>query len=452
MSDAAGPPRAPERDGTAEGRAAYDTARAALYALAPRGILLGLEPVRAALAAMGHPERAVPAVHVAGTNGKGSVSAMVDAALRASGKRVGLYTSPHLHRFAERIRVQGEPARDEVIAAAAHDVLARMDRGEIPRLTFFEATTVVAWEVFRRASLDVVVLEVGLGGRLDATNECAPVVTAITRIARDHEALLGSSLDAIAREKAGILKRGVPCVLGPDLSPGTEAREAIAQVARAVGAELVEAPAARELPRDPASDPLRTEVEIALGDGAAGPLAVALALGGGYQVQNAAVAAGVLARMGVARAHIAQGLSHARWPGRLERVDGLLFDAAHNPDGACALARALDALPVAREARALVFGASSDKDHRAMLAALAPRFDPARRFYCAAAALRRAQDPGALAALAPGLACASVADALSRAGAAVGPAGLVVVCGSIFVVAEARALALDLESDPPIGM
>jgi dihydrofolate synthase/folylpolyglutamate synthase len=427
---------------SAPGRS-YDAARAALYALVPRGVVLGLEPMRAALAARGSPHARLPAVHVAGTNGKGSVAAMVDAALRAEGRRVGLYTSPHLHRFAERIRIDGTPCDQALLGEVAWEVLDAMAAGALPPLTFFEATTLMAWEAFARAGVETVVLEVGLGGRLDATNVCVPVATAITRIARDHEALLGSSLAEIAREKAGILKPDVPCVLGPDLARG-EAREAIAAVAGEVGAPLHQAPMARVVATDATGTALSIET-------ARGPLAVTLPLGGEHQAGNAAVAVGLLEVLGVAPEAIAGGLASVSWPARMERVGGLLFDVAHNPDGVAALVAALDRLPEPPSRRALVFGASHDKDWRGMLDLLAPRVPVAHRFYCAAS-LRRAEDPFALAAHAGGEACASVGEALSRARTAVGGEGLVVVCGSIYAVAEARALALGLPCDPPVPM
>lgn len=422
----------------------YDAARAALYSLVPRGVVLGLEPMRAALAARGNPHLNIPAVHITGTNGKGSVAAMVDAGLRAAGYKVGLYTSPHLHRFSERIRVHGTPCDETLLAEVAWNVLDAMASGQIPALTFFEATTLIAWEVFVRCGVNRVVLEVGVGGRLDATNLCAPAVTAITRVARDHEALLGTSIAQIAREKAGIVKPGVPCVLGPDLAEG-EARDVIARVAEQVGAPLLDAPPARVLS---IGDDLRTRVQV---DVAGGALVLNLPLAGVHQAGNAAVAVGILETLGVPREHIAAGLQTVRWPGRLERVENVLFDAAHNPDGVSALVAALDRLGVGCANRAMVFGASRDKDWKAMLELLAPRFLPERRFFCAAA-LHRAEDPSVLAHHTGGIRCTTVHEALHRARHAVGPQGLVVVCGSIFVVAEARAQLLGITPDPPVGL
>jgi dihydrofolate synthase/folylpolyglutamate synthase len=425
----------------------YAEALSALYALVPRGIVLGLEPTREALAARGNPQLRTAAVHIAGTNGKGSVSAMVDAGLRAAGRRVGLYTSPHLHRFVERIRIDGEPIDERALDAAVWRVIDEMHAGLLPSLTFFEAATVAAWDVFARASLDLVVLEVGLGGRLDSTTVCAPAITAITRIARDHEARLGNSLAEIAREKAGILKPGVACVLGAGLrrDVNAEARRAIEAVAAERGAPLVDAPDARILAMD---DRLRARIEV---DAAGGALVIDLALAGGFQVENAAIAVTILERLGVAREHIVQGLSRVVWPARLERIDSLLFDAAHNPDGAMALAAAIEKLGVPFAKRALVFGASNDKDWRAMLATLDPLVPRDHRFFCAAQ-LRRAEAPEVLAAHAGGKAMESVRDAIDVARTTVGCDGLVIVCGSIFAVAEARGYVLGIESDPLVAM
>src|SRR5215472_1154630 len=207
-------------------------ALADLVARVPLGMRLGLEPMRAACNALGHPERTFAAVHVAGTNGKGSVCAMVESILRAAGKRTGMYTSPHLHRFAERIRIDGEPLDDAALARVLSDVLKRA-----PELSFFEVATAAAFVAFREAEVDVAVLEVGIGGRLDATNVIPPpLATAITRIALDHTDRLGPTLAHIAREKAGIAKAGVPLVVG-SLDEGPLA--VVEDAARAVGAPVV---------------------------------------------------------------------------------------------------------------------------------------------------------------------------------------------------------------------
>jgi dihydrofolate synthase/folylpolyglutamate synthase len=220
-------------------------ALSSLYARVPFGIRLGLDGMKDACRAAGHPERAFPSVHVAGTNGKGSVCAMTTAIARAQGLRTGLYTSPHLARFAERIQIDGQPLDDAILAELLSDTLDRA-----PELTFFEVATLAAFRAFREAKVDLAVLEVGLGGRLDATNVIPPPrAAAVTRIALDHTDRLGTTLDAIAREKAGIAKPGVELIVGP-LAP--EARAAVDEVARAAGARTFTADEDADASSDPA--------------------------------------------------------------------------------------------------------------------------------------------------------------------------------------------------------
>jgi dihydrofolate synthase/folylpolyglutamate synthase len=408
----------------------YAETLAFLYGLEPRGIRLELDRVEAALALRGDPHRGLAVVHVAGTNGKGSVSAMVERALRAAGHRTGLYTSPHLHRFVERVRVDGEPI-DEAEVVARVDALRREPR--LPPLTFFEHVTILAFEAFRDAAVDVAVVEVGLGGRLDATNVVAPKVVAITNVTLEHQRYLGDRIEDIAREKAGVIKPGVPA--------WTAARdpvvlEVLSARARDVGAPL------GILGRDFA-------LEGPLGD-------VRLGLGGPWAGDNAALAVAALeslraSGLRVPDEAVRRGLEEARWPGRFERIEGrppVLLDAAHNPAGCAALARALVASPHAGKT-VLLFGALEDKDHRAMLAAFDGVVD--ERVY-AVPKIRRAPDPAVLLAVRPGAVHASIAEALRAALDAAGPDGRVVVCGSIFLMAEARARLLGLPEDPKIAM
>src|SRR4029453_12526661 len=219
-----------------------------LFALERFGIKLGLDNIRTLLGALDHPERAWPSIHIAGTNGKGSVAAMVERGLRAAGLKTGRYTSPHLDRIEERVAINGEPIDSATFATVTADVFAAVDRllaGSLPgrslgggRPTFFEVSPAIAFEIFRGAKVDVAVIEVGLGGRFDATNVLTPAITAITSIAFDHERHLGNTLSDIAFEKAGIAKPGVPLVIGR-LPPEAAAR--IAKVAREVEAPIVDA-------------------------------------------------------------------------------------------------------------------------------------------------------------------------------------------------------------------
>jgi len=392
-----------------------------LEALSPLAMRFGLQRMERALEDLAHPERGAPILHVAGTNGKGSTCAMAAAALGAAGHRTGLYTSPHLERFNERIAVDGQPISDPALAEAVADVRAACpwhDGGEPQdRLSYFEFATLAALVHFARARVGVVVLEVGLGGRLDATNAVTPAVTAVAAIGLDHTQWLGDTVEAVAREKGGIFKAGVPAVAHAVQPPGV--LEVLGQVAAAAGAPFEVAPAGWD-----------------------GPLALA----GAHQRGNAGLAAAALRALGrtgvtIGETEIARGLATVRWPGRLEQVGGVLLDGAHNPDGARALAAALSELHPGRPVE-LVFGALGDKDHRAMLAALAGR---TRRVHLVAPATPRARAVDELGAAATSLGLAwerypGLAVALAGAGAAAGGGALVVVAGSLYLVGEARAL------------
>jgi dihydrofolate synthase/folylpolyglutamate synthase len=328
-----------------------------LFGLEQFGIKFGLQNIQAICAALGHPERAFRSVHIAGTNGKGSVTAMVDAALRNAGHRTARYTSPHLIRLNERFAVDGQPVDDVELTATISSVRAVVDRLVAERVldaqpTFFEVTTAVAFEWFRRAAVELAVIEVGLGGRLDATNVINPEVTAITSIAYDHQRYLGNDLASIAREKAGIIKRGVPIVVG---EVDAQAFSVIDEVARSNQAPLVNAAA---------SDVRDFEV----------------GLSGIHQRSNAAVAMRIVECLehrgvSVGRAALVEAIRQTHWAGRLDLrrlADGreILMDAAHNAAGAQALARYLDSLPGGP--LPLVFAAMRDKDAAAMFRMLLP--------------------------------------------------------------------------------
>ena len=326
-----------------------------LYALIPRGQELGLPRMQAACARFGNPEASFQAVHVAGTNGKGTVCAFVASMARAGGHRVGMYTSPHLLRFAERIQIDGSPIDDADLVRLLNQVL---DAG--PELTFFEVATLTAFLAFREAHVDLAVIEVGLGGRLDATNVIDSTATALTSVGLDHVQFLGPTELDIAREKLAVLHEETTLVTGR-LDP--EIAAYARRVAAERGAELIVAP---PLP----------------GDALPGPMAP-------YLERNAAVAAALAATVTgpLADAAIAAGLAHAALPGRAEMLDGdppAIADAAHNEAGARALAEALPGLAAGRP----VFGCLSvlaDKDAAAIAAALAPALE---RCVCTAA------DPG----------------------------------------------------------
>ncbi len=392
-----------------------------LESLQPLAMRFGLERMQRALDALGRPDRDLAALHVAGTNGKGSTCAMAAEALRLAGNRVGLYTSPHLVRFHERIQVDGRPISDADLEARIAEVRAACpwhdggDEGD--RLTYFEFATLLGLLHLARSRVDVAVVEVGLGGRFDATNAIHPLVTAVSRIGKDHMQLLGDRVDAIAREKAGIFKRGVPAVVAHAQPP--EAMDALRDEARIRGA------------------PFHVAAEAWPGP---------VALRGPHQRGNAALAAAALrllagAGVRVGAGEIAAGIASARWPGRLEEVAGVLLDGAHNPDGAAALAAALRELHPGRPVE-LVFGVLADKDHEGMLAAVAPAV---RRIHLVAPDTPRARAPDSYQALVRRLGVdvdvhAALAEAVDCARRAARDGAVACVAGSLYLVGEARNL------------
>ena len=418
------------------------------------GIKFGLDNIRAILRAWGSPELRFRSVHVAGTNGKGSVTAMVDASLRAAGYRTGRYTSPHLVRLAERFVIDGRQVTEEALIASTDALRAAVGRllaeGTLQAPpTFFEATTAVAFDLFRRAEVDIAVCEVGLGGRLDATNVLEPVVAAITSIGLDHEPYLGRTLREIAGEKAGIIKPGTPVVVGKMAS---EALDEIEQAARDRRAEIVRAWDGTEAAGivDPAAHvesmepwPLRQRVRLSTAVRDYGELDLALV--GAHQIDNAVVAVRLLESLNdvglnVTAEAIASGLSTVEWPGRLERrrlPDGreALLDAAHNPDGAAALAAFLQCASDRRWP--LVFAASRDKDIAGMLRALAPVTSV---LVLTRASNPRAADPAFLATVAreaaPGLEVGIEPTPAGALAAAWNVSPHIVVAGSIFLLGE----------------
>jgi len=400
-----------------------------LFSLERFGMKFGLANSARLCAALGHPETAFPSVIVGGTNGKGSVTAMVDAAVRAAGHRCGRYTSPHLVRLEERFVIDGRevlPERLEQAAAAvkqaAESLVASGGLETLP--TFFEATTAVAFVLFRDAGVRLAILEVGLGGRLDATNIVSPVAAAIVSIDLDHQAQLGESIAEIAAEKAGIIKQRIPVVCGP---VPDAALAVIELVCRERGAEL-----------------FRTDLDGRL---AARVAALPLALRGEHQRTNAVVALKLLdvidedptLGLRIGADAVRAGLGTTVWPGRLETftVAGcqVVLDAAHNPAGARALASYLrDTEP---GGVTLVFGAMHDKAIAAMLSALAPAVSSV---ICTTAPNPRAASAAELTAIAATV--TSHADAIVDPFDAVREActrgNTVVVAGSIFLIGPVR--------------
>ncbi len=407
-----------------------------LFALKARGVSFGIDRMRSFAAELSNPERAVPVIHIAGTNGKGSVAAMVAAILRAAGHRTGLYTSPHLVRLGERVQVDGVALTDAEIMAYTRELMPLAERLEAAKPdwgpSFFEFMTAMAFLQFARRGCDAAVIEVGLGGRLDATNIVVPEASVITSIGLDHCELLGHTLAEIACEKAGILKPGVPVVMGR-LPPEAEA------VVRAVAAER--------------GAPLTSVREVFGEDVAAYPRA---ALEGEYQSYNAAtatlVARAVAAKFGLTEAHIAAGLANVNWPGRWQRTrlaDGrlLVLDASHNPEGAGVLDGLLARLVAETGRRPVaITGVLGTARARPLLASLARH---AREIHLVRPQQARASTFEDLEALVPA-AFAAGGGALSRSSVEVlfpgpgvctagGPEDVLVVTGSIYLLGEVLA-------------
>lgn len=395
-----------------------------LLSLGQERIRLGLHRIERALLDLGRPEHRVRTVLVAGTNGKGSTCAMVAAALQAAGYRVGLYTSPHLHRFHERIRLSGKPVSDEELVGMIETVRRACPWQDDPanedRLTYFEFATVLALLCFARHKVDVAVMETGLGGHLDATAILRPCVMGMTRIALDHREYFGDSLREVSCAEASIFKPGVPVIVAPGQS------EEVLSILREE------------------EDRRGTPFSVC-----PGKYEGAIALRGSHQRHNAATAWAILdslAHLGgltVPKDAVTTGFASTWWPGRLEEIDGVLLDVAHNVDGAEALADALVELYPDRSVE-LIFGVMADKDWRGMLRVLSPRV---RRIHACPALTPRSLAPTecASAAEALGLSLIShptVTEAMAAARQAAGAQGLVCATGSFSVVAEVRRLLL----------
>ena len=409
----------------------------------------GLARIRALLEGLGSPERDLRFLHIAGTNGKGSTAAMLDSILRRAGFRTGLFTSPHLLTYNERFRIDGARISDVRLAEAVSRVRLAAERLLTEAPTQFELLTAAALWAFREARCDLAVLEVGLGGRLDATNAIpAPEVGAITRIGLDHTEILGDTLAQIAREKAGIIKPGMPVVLG---DPTPEVARTVCAACRTAGARLTVAdPAeARLLSRSLRGQRFawRQYPELFL------PLL------GDHQLQNAGTALAVIDQLRargwpVPDDAVREGLRRVFWPGRLEYVPGhpdILIDGGHNPQCAQAIAAALRTYTPGRSIRFLM-GVLADKDFRgifdpllplaAEVAAVTP--DSPRALPAAELCARLRREYGYERAVPYG----RIEDALEHELSSAGENDLICVCGSLYLVGAVRRL-LGLEEDEP---
>jgi dihydrofolate synthase/folylpolyglutamate synthase len=404
----------------------------------------GLDRIRAVLEALGRPQDKLRIVHVAGTNGKGSTCAMIESALRTPstggithGRRTGLFTSPHLAEPTERIRIDGEPLPTAQFTEAFNRVHAAVEAllsdGVIDfHTTYFETVTAMAMLVFAEERTEIVVLEVGLGGRLDATNVVGPELCVITPVDFDHEAFLGRSLESIATEKAGILKAGVAAVFSrqrPEVERVLDLRAAELSIPVARTAAWTIA----DLELDARGSRFRLSGER--------DLDIVCPLAGEHQVENAATAAVALTRLGVSDSAIETGIAQARWPGRLERISEhpeIIVDGAHNPAGARALAAYIDRFYHHRRVR-LIYGAMRDKAIAEISGILFPR---ASQVIVTAPHQARALSPEAMRDIVdhPDL---RIAPTLEDALALVRDApddDVIFITGSLFLVAEARAL------------
>lgn len=409
-----------------------------LYQLQFFGVKLGLDNIRALLDGVGRPQDDLRIIHIAGTNGKGSTAAALANIFQAAGLSAGLYTSPHLHCFAERIRIDLRPINDAELCGLIEELRPLATR---LRATFFELSTALALLSFRRHGVDWAILETGMGGRLDATNLVEPELCLLTSIALDHAVHLGNDLAAIAAEKAGILKPGVPLISVPQ---PIAAEQVIVRRATAVAAPLL------QLDRDfcwsnAAAGGTLTGGGYCISD-------IRPGLAGDHQQQNLALAGAAAAWLGssgeaLSAAAIKQGLEQVRWPGRLEWLPGrILLDGAHNQAGAerlCAYLQAEKLTPVH-----LIVGCKADKDYAALLASLLPCCG---QIYTVPAPVDDAVAADALARLAlhqglPATAYERPETALAAAQQARGPEETLVVAGSLFLVAALRERLVESES------
>ena len=417
----------------------YEDALAYLKSREKFGIKFGLSNIDRLASALGRPERQFRTVLIAGTNGKGSTAALLQSILTAAGYRTGRYTSPHIRFLEERIQVDGRPISPHELARVVACVADASQKLTEP--TFFEAVTASAFAFFAECGVDTAVLEVGMGGRWDATNIAPASVSVITPIGFDHEFFLGDSIAAIAAEKAAIIKEGRPVVLG-ELVP--EALDVVRDEARRKNADLIRARDGSQIHVLDPSDPLDNVQRVRLTTSERDYDIVELPLAGEHQLDNLVLAVRVAELLApeLTAEQVRQGVRSTKWLGRLQRVKGapgapaLLLDAAHNVMAAEQLGRFLKAHP--RDHRVLLFGVMKDKRVHEMLARLLPQVS---HFVATRPKMSRARGPEPLASFArdqgtPAEAIASSEKALARARELAGPTGEVVVAGSIFLLGE----------------
>jgi dihydrofolate synthase/folylpolyglutamate synthase len=396
-----------------------------------------LSRMRAFMGLLGSPQDDYPSIHIAGSKGKGSVSAFCASALQKGGFKVGLYTSPHLKDFEERIQIDQEPLPRPALVKYVAEIKEAV--ASVPELTTFEIMTGLGFLHFSREKVDIAVIEVGLGGRLDATNVITPLVSVITSLYLDHVSILGDTLAKIAAEKGGIIKPGIPVISAPQEA---EAQQVIAAIARKNGSKLIEVD--REFPYRILSRTLDGQLEK---DASQQDGIFCIPLLGGFQVINALTAYGALLEIRengfpVDPAVIMKGFSETVWPGRFEvlrRSPPVVVDSAHNPASMGKLRDTIDEFFPDQDL-ILIFGISEDKQLSGMLSEILPRTS---HLICTRADHPRAMDPWKLAdqARAYGVKTEAISDvgqALSKALSLVDGNQVIVAAGSIFVAASAR--------------
>ena len=416
----------------------YDRSLTYLYDLQKYGIKFGLSSTSDLLARLGNPHQNLQAIHIAGTNGKGSTAAMLSAILARTGMQVGLYTSPHLVRFNERFRLNDHDVDDREIIDVFRRVKDVVDEREPP--TFFEMTTAMALSLFAEKGVDWAILEVGMGGRLDATNVIQPQITIINNIAFDHQEFLGSTLGRIAREKAGIIKKGVPLITAVKqpvaLAVIKERCLALAAPCYRIGQQIKVRSRGK---RCFSYRGLKWRLEN-----------LQLPLAGSHQLLNAATALGALevleqlGRLHPLSEQVQEGLGKTRWPGRLEWFSEhppVLLDGAHNNAGIVSLRKALQE-EYTYERLIIVLGIMADKDLRGMVHKLAPLAD---HLILTRPRYERAAEPESLREVAGEFAkrtelIRSVRQALKRAMTLATSEDLVVVTGSLYFIGEVKEI------------
>lgn len=411
-----------------------------IYHLRGGMIDLRLDRMDRALALFDHPEKKFPSLHIAGTNGKGSTSAMLHAVLSQGGYRAALYTSPHLVSFTERIRIGGDEITADEVVGLAEEISQRIDAADVP-LTFFEFVTAMAFVYFARRQVDVAVIEVGLGGRLDATNVVTPLVSVITTVSKDHEAYLGPDELSIGREKGGIIKAEIPVVCGK-VSPAVAELLRTMAHDRGAPAYFLGTDFGFFLKNDGLFDYTGLKQHYSQ---------IELALRGRHQRANASVALATLEliqeRFPVGEEALRQGLRTVRWPGRLETMierPTVILDGAHNTEGIRALVDELNDLRQGRKVK-LLFATMADKEWDLMLRELAKTVN---EVIFTRVALERSADPDRLAESLikpiPRRAIGDSRTALRTLLDEAGPDDVVLVAGSLYLIGEIRPMLLDL--------